>query len=223
MPHRSWNKGNRTTPDNPGDSALMLWIRDHRDYQGDDCLIWPFTRASSGYGSYGRGRRKFYVHRYMCEFRNGPPPSPKHHAAHSCGRGQDGCANPRHLDWKTNAENQLDRHQHGTAKKVGLKLTEELAAEIRGLKDVELPRVTAARLGVSETNVRQVQSGKIWGANRKYKITQFSPGVIATIRALYQTQTARQIAESFGVSQGVIYRAVHSERAISSAYRQGET
>lgn len=159
----SWNKGTMTTPDAPGNNLLMRWIRQHRDYDADWCLIWPFARGRSGYGSYGRNGKVHYVHRYMCEHAHGPSPSPKHQAAHSCGRGQHGCVNPRHVSWKTASENQLDRRQHGTTmngKKH--KLTPEQVAEIRASKGKEKVTATAARFGVTETNIRQIQSGKIW-------------------------------------------------------------
>lgn len=68
-------KGIFTTPDAPGDSELMAWIEANRDHRGDECLIWPFSTARSGYGSFTRNGKCFYVHRYMCEYANGPAPS----------------------------------------------------------------------------------------------------------------------------------------------------
>ena len=103
-------KGHVSTPDDPSGSKLMLWIRDVAlKYNGDECLIWPFGRDPSGYGSFGRQGRKKYAHRYVCELVNGPAPNPKDHAAHSCDNGPGGCVTRRHLAWKTNAENQVDR------------------------------------------------------------------------------------------------------------------
>lgn len=51
----------------------------------------------------------------MCQKAHGDPPSPKHDAAHSCGRGHEGCVNPNHLSWKTKKQNQADRITHGTS------------------------------------------------------------------------------------------------------------
>ncbi len=144
----------------------MIWINQHRDYDGHHCLYWPFGKTSAGYGQFGRGGKQKFVHRYMCEYAHGPSPSPKHQAAHSCGNGHLGCVNPAHLSWKTPRENQLDRPAHGTAS-TGYKrrkLTEEQAAQIRALTGLQPVAITAANYGVSEANIRHIQSGKTWAA-----------------------------------------------------------
>lgn len=129
----SHNKGRVSTPADPQGSVLMMWIRDHLEYPHDYCLIWPFARGDNGYGSFGRQGKFIYTHRYICELVKGPPPTPEHQAAHSCGRGHEGCVNPKHLSWKTRAENQLDRREHGTENRVWNKLTPDDVAEIRRL------------------------------------------------------------------------------------------
>lgn len=94
-----------------------------RSFVGQDCLIWPYGRSVSGYGLAvvdGKGR---YVHRLACAHINGPPPTPKHQAAHSCGNGHLGCCNPRHLRWATTKENSKDRELHGTLLKSGWRKT----------------------------------------------------------------------------------------------------
>ena len=93
------------------------WLKTHVDYQGDDCLIWPFGRGGDGYGTIrisGRERMSVNAHRVMCELAHGPAPSPRHQVAHSCGRGHEGCINPKHLRWATPKENSADRVLHGT-------------------------------------------------------------------------------------------------------------
>lgn len=89
----------------------LRWLLDHVEYPEKGCLIWPFARDGKGYGSLG----KKGAHRRMCEIVNGPAPTPKHHAAHSCGNGHLGCVHPRHVRWATCSENQMDRFLHGTA------------------------------------------------------------------------------------------------------------
>lgn len=100
---------------NKGTGKAFKWLQDHRSYSGDDCLIWPFARIRKwGYGQLGYNGRHMYAHRAMCELVHGPAPSDKHHATHECGKGHEGCVNPRHLSWKTVTGNLLDRRRHGT-------------------------------------------------------------------------------------------------------------
>lgn len=196
-------KGIFSTPDEPCDSVLMRWVRDHRDYALDYCLIWPFSRARSGYGSTSRDGKVFYIHRYMCEYRNGPSPSPAHHAAHSCGRGQDGCVNPLHLSWKTNSENQLDRREHGA--NVPGALTPEQVVEIIAGQDTELAAAAAHRFGVSETTVRQIRASKIWrggGSGRRYLNAEERAEVLVKLG----TMSVNELAREYGCGRSVIYK-----------------
>lgn len=149
-------RGSITTPDDPGDSVLMDWIHYHRGYRGRDCLYWPFGRNSAGYAFYGRRGKMLYVHRYMCEYRNGPAPKGAH-AAHSCGN--TGCCNPAHLSWKTPRANQLDRHINGrpmTGRRE--QFSAAMVAEVR--RSPEKPAAIAKRLGMTEANVRHIRAGR---------------------------------------------------------------
>lgn len=84
-------------------------------YDGNDCLIWPYARNPGGYGLIRIEGTLRLVTRILCESKNGPPPSPQHHAAHYCGKGHLGCVTKDHLSWKTPKENQADRIVHGTS------------------------------------------------------------------------------------------------------------
>jgi hypothetical protein len=107
-------------PLNTGKSKTYRWLVDHKDHQGDECLIWPFCRNRVyGYGHLQHNRAKLYAHRVMCELVNGPAPSDAHQAAHNCGKGHDGCVHPSHLVWKTVSDNLRDRSEHGTFKQGG--------------------------------------------------------------------------------------------------------
>lgn len=97
------------------DRQTQKWIEDHKDYPHDYCLIWPFAREGRvGRGMMGTGNGKgTWAHRVMCETVHGPAPIDRPQAAHSCGNGDQGCVNPRHLYWATNSQNQLERYRHG--------------------------------------------------------------------------------------------------------------
>jgi hypothetical protein len=188
-----------STPENPGNSLLMRWIRDHLDYPHEDyCLLWPFARHTNGYAPIGRNGTNTYVHRYICQHIHGDPPTPKHHAAHSCGRGAEGCVNPRHLSWKTNSENQLERKPSAKRRK----LTPEQVVEIRSLKDLERVADTAARFQVTEVNIRQIQSGKIWRQDKQQRI--FTDQEVREIRALDGSLTSRKVAAMYGAGHAAI-------------------
>lgn len=95
------------------------WIRDHLSYAGDDCLTWPFARIAGGPGSVtgsvvGRKGTTMPASRAMCILAHGEPPTPRHVAAHNCGKGHEACVNPRHLRWATMKENAADTLKHGT-------------------------------------------------------------------------------------------------------------
>ena len=137
------------------------------EYDGDECLIWPYYRSSSGYGQIQSGGRPLTVSRLLCEEFNGPPPSPAHHAAHSCGNGRYGCVTKSHLSWKTPKDNNADKILHGTDNRGERnnmsKLTSEQAREILSLKGKETQTFIARRYGVSQAHVSRIHLGQSWG------------------------------------------------------------
>lgn len=84
------------------------WIEAHKNYQGQECLIWPFSREKTGYARTGivDGYKvtSVRVHRIMCEHKHGPCPKGME-TLHICKRGHLGCVNPNHLKWGTKSEN----------------------------------------------------------------------------------------------------------------------
>jgi hypothetical protein len=82
------------------------------------CYLWTGAVSSSGNGlarradrpSAGWNGKIVRVARIVCEETHGPPPTPKHHAAHATSNGCVGgvCVNGAHLRWATARENAAD-------------------------------------------------------------------------------------------------------------------
>lgn len=50
------------------------WVSEFLLKQGtDDCIFWPFTRLSSGYGILYLANTQTVASRYVCSLVNGPP------------------------------------------------------------------------------------------------------------------------------------------------------
>ena len=135
-------------------------------YEGDECLLWPFSRNSAGYPKIKRGGKSYLVSRIVCEKANGPAPTPQHEAAHSCGHGDRGCLTKKHLSWKTRAENESDKVGHGTSphgKRPGnSRLSESDVRRILADGGRTKQRELAARFGVSQTSIANVLLRKTW-------------------------------------------------------------
>lgn len=142
--------------------ATMAWITANKDYDGDDCLIWPFARHPSGRAHMARAKPS----RIMCEMAHGKAPSPTHQAAHSCGNANGGCVNPKHLRWATRKENEADKLIHGTRIRgeahYAAILTEESVREIRSLAGVKQQKEIAAEFGIATTTVCNIIHGHSW-------------------------------------------------------------
>lgn len=141
------------------------WVRMHAHHTGDECLFWPFGGNQYGYGQVWHDGRMSLVHRVMCELTSGPPPSPQHDCAHTCGRGHLGCCNPRHLKWKTKSDNQADRLRHGTMVRgsdaPNAKLTESDVVAIRSANGIA-QKDLAAQYGVSRATLSQIINYRKW-------------------------------------------------------------
>lgn len=135
-------------------------------YDGDDCLKWPFSGNGNGYGKITYKGKRRYVHRAVCEEVNGPPPSPEHDAAHSCGKGHEACVTKRHLSWKTRAGNQADKLVHGThqngERNTQAKLTADDVREIRALQGVMTQKEIAERFGIHSGQVSKIFRRERW-------------------------------------------------------------
>lgn len=132
----------------------------------ENCIFWPFPRTKAGYASINVGRTRRVASRVICEIAHGSAPEPHYQAAHSCGNGHLACINPRHLSWKTPADNQADRIAHGTANrgsKHGLaKLNESQVIEIMALKGTRPLNDIAETYGVTFQTISDIYRGRRW-------------------------------------------------------------
>lgn len=144
-------------------AEVRKWIEDHKDWpDAGECLRWPYSRSSTGYAVFSKGPSS--VSMVMCEARNGPRPTPKHEAAHNCGKGHEGCVNPNHLRWATHAENMHDNATLGTAPSGEGHHNARLTAEqVRAIFADPRPIVTiAVSLGVAESTIADIKKGRTW-------------------------------------------------------------
>lgn len=167
----------------------------------DECLIWPFSKLPNGYGYAQFQGKQQTAHRITLYFCSGEPPSPKHHAAHSCRN--RACFNPHHLSWKTCKENNNDdKLRDGTHPADILSpLTLEDAIAIRS--DVRRQCVIAADYGVSLGVIHRVKTHKSWKhvGGEPHVRNRISPLTIEDVRAIRaDSRTGKVIAGEYGVS-----------------------
>ena len=139
------------------------WVLRALEYEGDECLVWPFSTAGQGkYGQLWVDGVRTYSHSEVCRRAHGERPTEKHEAAHSCNNRL--CGTKRHLSWKTHAQNVADREHHGTntkGEKNGMaKLTSEDVLAIRASSDT--CENTALRFGTTSGNVSAIRLRKTW-------------------------------------------------------------
>lgn len=142
-----------------------IWLDAHAGHTGAECLKWPFkAKNMQGYGVTTHDGRQRNASNVMCRIAHGEPPTPEHEAAHSCGKGHEGCVNPKHLRWATRAENHADKVMHGTnlegeANHMS-KLTEKDVLEIRSSKSGA--KEISERYGIGYAYVYQIRNGERW-------------------------------------------------------------
>lgn len=131
------------------------------------CLIWPYSTSSSGYGTIRLKSGMKIVSRIVCRKVNGKPPTKRHKACHSCGKGKLACINPNHLYWGTDAENEADKIDHGT-QSVGqrngqAKMTDaKVLVALRLINKGTPNRVIADKFDVDIVTIRRIRNGTSW-------------------------------------------------------------
>jgi len=141
------------------------WLEEHILFSDENCLSWPFYRHSKdGRGITWRDGKHAFASRVMCEMVNGPPPTQKHQAAHSCGKAHEACINPKHLSWKTPKENAADKLLHGTK-------NEGERHGMSKITEIDIPLIRAAtgtlyeigdQFGISYSMACKIRRRKNW-------------------------------------------------------------
>ena len=167
MHYQRWRVGgDMEAPPKTPEGAALAWIDAHKNYSGDDCLIWPFYRNALGYGKVRFEGESHHAHRVMSIFSEGRPKKGQA-SLHSCGNGHLGCINPNHLRWGSQLENCKDTIAHGRTtrgeKCTTAKLTETDVRNIRRLDGVCTIKEAADMFGVSERNISLIKAGERWG------------------------------------------------------------
>jgi hypothetical protein len=150
------------------DGAPLSFIKSAKDYEGEDCLIWPYAKNNKGYGQINTsdGKKKL-AHRMICELAHGSP-SEDMQALHRCGNGHLGCVAPNHLYWGTIKQNVKDMVAHGRSARgrtmAGTPLTEEQVMEIFSrAHSGEIQERIAGDFGIAQSSVSHIKHGKAWG------------------------------------------------------------
>jgi hypothetical protein len=160
------HKGRPLTPLAYRRNQSVPWLEAHVEHEGEECLIWPFRRREDGRGQVRYEGEMTTAHRLMCVFAHGEPPTPKHEAAHSCGKGHEGCVNPKHLRWATDKENKADMVGHGTRRQgetiPWAVLTERRVKAIREFAATLSIPTLADLFGLDREHVRKVVTRSIW-------------------------------------------------------------
>ena len=146
-----------TNPITKGRGKGVQFLRSMVGHNGNECVLWPYCKDGNGRGQCAFNGRLVLAHRFLCEIVNGKPPSARHHAAHSCGNGHLGCVNPNHLSWKTQAENEADKRNHGRSghgHDTMATLTQDQIAEIRASRGVVPAEMLAKRFGLKRGGIR---------------------------------------------------------------------
>lgn len=164
--YKRWSRHGDPMLGGTGMGERQRWIEANKKHEGDSCLKWPFSVTEHGYGQFKIGKRSTLASKVMCEAAHGPAPTTDHQAAHSCGKGHEGCMNPSHLRWATRSENMSDAIEHGTIargeRQGSAKLTDVDVRRIRVLSGHRSHQELADTLSISRQQVGKIVRGEQW-------------------------------------------------------------
>ena len=161
-----WKRNGDALAGHSSPGAAIAWLDELVERVGtDDCVFWQFKpRTRDGYGQVSFNGKVMGAHRYVCIASHGEPPKGKNEAAHICGKGRQGCVNPRPLHWASRAENHAEGAKLRGSGVAPLYRTSKIPNHdiqtIRSMRGNERIAVTAARYGVHESTISLIQSGK---------------------------------------------------------------
>ena len=132
----------------------------------DDCIVWPFSVGSHGYGDFRDADGHHLAHHYVCREAHGKPFEGAD-AAHAPTCISRLCVNKRHIRWATRAENLEDRRAAGTlpmrAKHCAAILTDVAVAAIRSAPRIHgIGAALARQYGVHPNTIYAVRDGRSW-------------------------------------------------------------
>lgn len=139
----------------------LAFVQSAAEYQGDDCLEWPFGMPGDRGIVRIDGRTKTAA-RAVLEVVAGDPPTLSHECAHLpvvCHNLR--CVNPRHLRWATPAENQADRladGTHGGGRNSPLTVDDVLAIRADDRPHVEIER----DYPVTASTISRIKNRETW-------------------------------------------------------------
>jgi hypothetical protein len=90
----------------------MAWLNWFKDYEGDECFVFPFRTVAQPRGSVLFGATRMTATIAMCRLAHKVPDDLNKMALHTCGNGHEGCVNPNHLYWGTVKDNAADAAEH---------------------------------------------------------------------------------------------------------------
>jgi hypothetical protein len=139
------------------------FLRMALEVETDDCILWPYSVDSCGYGQARVKGTNITAHRAICMMAHGKPPFFDAQAAHyKCGNTR--CINKRHIRWSTVTTNHDDKRRHGT-------MTQGERHPRARFSEQDVLDIVASPLGPSDLGrkygcdkavIHSIKSGKTW-------------------------------------------------------------